>query len=170
MGPFCWPAGLDGQKSVAQRLQDILAPEVEALGYELWHLELQGSGNNRLLRLYIDAPDGIDLEDCEAVSRQVSAILDVQDPLPGRYRLEVSSPGLDRPLVTPAHFQRFVNQSVRVRLYAPQAGRRRLVGRNLGCVADALRLDCDGEVLLLPLAGIAAARLVSELDWQPTGL
>ncbi len=85
------------------KLIELLEPTIESMGYELVHMEFSGS----TLRLYIDAPGGIEVDDCAQVSRQVSAIMDVEDPLKNAYNLEVSSPGLDRPLVKPAHFQRF---------------------------------------------------------------
>lgn len=149
---------------MSQRLVQILQPVVESLGYELWHLELEGAGSNRLLRLYIDAPGGIALEDCEAVSREVGAALDVADPIPDAYRLEVSSPGLDRPLVTADHFRRFAGRRARVRLYAPIDGRRRFTGVILGYDDEGLRLDCDGEEVTLASSAIAKARLDPELD------
>lgn len=149
---------------MSQRLARIVEPVIEGLGYELWHLELEGAGSNRVLRLYIDGPEGIDLEDCEAVSQEASAALDVADPLPGQFRLEVSSPGLDRPLVTEDHFRRFVGQAAKVRLYAPVDGQRRFVGVIRGIDDDELRLDCDGEEVKLPRSAIAKARLVPEFD------
>lgn len=149
---------------MSQRLLQVLEPVVEDLGFELWHLELEGAGGNRLLRLYIDAPEGVQLEDCERVSHEVSATLDVADPLPGAYRLEVSSPGLDRPLVKPEHFRRFLGERAKVTLYAPIEGRRRFIGMLHGLDDEAVRLECDGEVVTLPYATIAKARLVPEFD------
>ncbi|MDT0617235.1 ribosome maturation factor RimP [Salinisphaera sp. P385] len=149
---------------MAQRLDNLLAPVVEALGYELWHLETTGAGDDRLLRIYIDSPDGIALEDCEAVSHEVSAALDVNDPLPGGYRLEVSSPGMDRPLITDAHFARFQGETIRVNLYAAVDGRKRFTGINHGVVDDQLRIECDGELFELPRDSVAKARLVPVFD------
>lgn len=149
---------------MSQRLLQVLEPVVEDLGFELWHLELEGAGGNRLLRLYIDAPEGVQLEDCERVSHEVSATLDVADPLPGAYRLEVSSPGLDRPLVKPEHFRRFLGERAKVTLYAPIEGRRRFIGVLHGLDDEAVRLECGGEVVTLPYATIAKARLVPEFD------
>lgn len=149
---------------MSQRLLQVLEPVVEDLGFELWHLELEGAGGSRLLRLYIDAPEGVQLEDCERVSHEVSATLDVADPLPGAYRLEVSSPGLDRPLVKPEHFRRFLGERAKVTLYAPIEGRRRFIGVLHGLDDEAVRLECDGEVVTLPYAAIAKARLVPEFD------
>ncbi len=146
---------------VESRLRDMLEPTVTGMGYELVMVELARGG--RLLRLYIDAPEGIGLSDCEAVSHQVSGLLDVEDPIHSRYSLEVSSPGLDRPLVKPEHFVRFAGQRVRVRMQVPRNGRRNFTG-TLGAVQDGvLTLEVDGEQYRLPLEDIAAARLVPEL-------
>jgi len=91
-------------------LATLLEPTVERLGYELADLEVRPGGRNGLVRVFIDGPDGIGLDDCEKVSLAVSALLDVEDPLPGNYNLEVSSPGLDRKLTKVEHFQRFTGQ------------------------------------------------------------
>lgn len=149
---------------MSQRLVQLLEPVVEDLGFELWHLEVVGSGDNRLLRLYIDAAEGIVIEDCERVSREVAAALDVADPLPGAYRLEVSSPGLDRPLAKPAHFRRFLGQSARVTLYAPLDGQRRFTGVLRDLDDENVCLEYDGRTVALPYTAIAKARLVPEFE------
>ena len=110
-------------------LTAMLRPVVEELGYELWELEYSPGRGNGFVRLYIDAEAGITVDDCERVSRAVSEVLDAEDPVPGQYTLEVSSPGLDRPLRTPEHFARFVGETVFVELAQPQDGRRRFAGR-----------------------------------------
>jgi len=101
----------------------LLEAPLAALGYELVDLDLR-MGRNGLLRLYIDREGGVTLDDCEHVSRQISAFLDVEDPMPGRYVLEVSSPGIERRLRTVEHFRRFVNEEVKIQLARPQDGRR----------------------------------------------
>ena len=111
-----------------EELGKLLEPTVERLGYELIDLELRLGGRQGMVRLFIDKPDGIDLDDCERVSRAVSALLDVEDPVPGNYNLEVSSPGLDRKLTKVEHFQRFVGETLKVELRFPIAGRRRFRG------------------------------------------
>ncbi len=150
----------------------MLEPVVEALGYELVHTEFEGRGKNALLRLYIDHPfvagsheevPEITLTDCETVSREVSAFLDVSDPIAEPYRLEISSPGLDRPLTKPAHFERFRGEEARVTLEAPQDGRRKFRGRIDGVDDDQLHLVVDGERVALPLQGIRKARLVPDI-------
>ncbi len=144
----------------SEELKNLLEPSVEALGYELIELELKTGGRNGLMRLFIDAPDGIGLNDCEAVSRQVSTVLDVEDPIPGNYNLEVSSPGLDRALTKPAHFQRFTGEDVRVKLRTPVAGRRNFRGALRAADEDSIEVEVDGQSHTLAIAAIASARLV----------
>lgn len=141
----------------------LLEPTVERLGYELTDLELKLGGRDGLVRIFIDKADGIDVEDCEAVSRQVSAVLDVEDPLPGNYTLEVSSPGLDRTLTKPAHFQRFMGKDVRVKLRFPLDGRRNFRGALKAADDENIEVEVDGESHSLPLATIESARLVPHL-------
>ncbi|SFF34007.1 ribosome maturation factor RimP [Fontimonas thermophila] len=147
-----------------ERLQQLLEPVVEAIGYELVLLEFSPSSKSALLRLYIDAPGGITIDDCERVSKEVSGVLDVEDPISSAYRLEVSSPGLDRPLVKPAHFERFVNEQARIQLIAPREGRRRFVGWIRGFANGAVRLETSEGMVEIPLADIDRARLVPEYD------
>lgn len=135
----------------------------EPMGYELVGVEhLRRPSGASTLRVYIDHPNGITLDDCGAVSHQLSGVLDVEDPLPGRYDLEVSSPGLDRPLVYPEHFQRFSGQRVRVRLAEKIEGRRRLEGVLLGEQGGVIRLEVEGREWALPLSALESARLVPE--------
>src|SRR5690606_22979187 len=115
------------------------------------------------LRLYLDAPEGITLEDCERVSRAVSVVLDEADPIPGEYTLEVSSPGLDRPLRTRAHFARFVGDTVRVEMRQPGAGRERFQGPLLAVAEQAITVQVEGSELELPIDEIHRARLVPRL-------
>lgn len=149
-----------------ERLQDLLEPVLESLGYELVLLEYVPSPKNALLRLYIDVAAGITLEDCERVSKEVAATLDVEDPIRSAYRLEVSSPGLDRPLAKPAHFQRFTGEVARVQLLAPLNGRRRFVGKIQGADAVAVKLETEEGLVELPLSEIERARLVPDYDQE----
>lgn len=144
----------------SEELRNLLEPSVEALGYELIDLELRTGGRNGLMRLFIDGPDGIGLDDCEAVSRQVSAVLDVEDPIPGNYTLEVSSPGLDRALTKPAHFQRFTGEDVRIKLRTPVDGRRNFRGALRAADDESIEVEVDGQSHKLDIAAIASARLV----------
>jgi ribosome maturation factor RimP len=135
------------------------------MGYELVLLEFAPARRSALLRLYIDAPSGIDVDDCARVSREVAALLDVEDPLPSAYRLEVSSPGLDRPLVTPEHFRRFLGETARVTLVAPVGGQRRFRGVLRACDERAVTLQLETqEEVSLPLADIESARLVPDYE------
>jgi ribosome maturation factor RimP len=141
-------------------LQAVIEPAVESLGYELVDLEVKVGGRDGLVRVFIDQPDGIGLDDCEAVSRQVSAVLDVEDPIPGHYTLEVSSPGLDRPLTKREHFERFAGEDVRIRLRTPIEGRRNFRGAIRAVHDDSIDVEVDGQSHTLPIATIASARLV----------
>jgi ribosome maturation factor RimP len=143
-------------------IRALLEPAVERLGYELIDLELRFSGRQGALRLFIDRPDGVGLDDCEKVSRAVSALLDVEDPIPGHYDLEVSSPGLDRKLTKLAHFQRFTGETLKVQMRFPIEGRRRFRGRLLSADEKNIVLEVDGTQHRLPLATIDSARLVPE--------
>jgi len=145
-------------------LTALVCATVEPMGYEALGIEhLSRGGGHALLRVYIDHPDGITLDDCEAVSRQLSAVLDVEDPIPGQYDLEVSSPGLDRPLFTAEQMARHAGSRAQVRLAAKRDGRRRFEGVIVGVDDDGLALDVDGEVIDLPLESIDTARLVPDL-------
>jgi ribosome maturation factor RimP len=146
-----------------QEIIRLLEPTIDRLGYELTDVELKLGGRSGLLRLYIDKEGGVDIDDCEAVSRQVSAILDVEDPIPGNYSLEVSSPGLDRTLTKPAHFQRFMGEDIRVRLRFPVDGRRNFRGALKSADDENIEVEVDGEARRLPISTIESARLVPTL-------
>ena len=148
----------------SDELRKLIEPTIERLGFELVDLEVHLGGGNGLVRLFIDKPDGIDLEDCEKASLAVSALLDVEDPVPGNYNLEVSSPGLDRKLTKPSHFQRFAGEIVKVQMRFPVEGRRRFRGRLLSSDADNIVVEVDGQSHSLPLKTIDTARLVPVVD------
>jgi ribosome maturation factor RimP len=146
------------------KLTALLQPLVEDLGYEFVGLDRSSNPKNSALVIYIDKPEGIAVEDCERVSREAAALLDVEDPIPGYYRLEVSSPGLDRPLFTVNQYARFVGELVKITLHAPKDGRRRFRGQILGAEDDQVRVDQDGVEFTLELINIAKARLVPDYD------
>ena len=148
------------------KLIGLVEPLVGNLGYELVDLELSGGHGSSMLRVYIDRPAGVGIEDCERVSREISALLDVHDPIPTAYRLEVSTPGLDRVLRTPAHFARFVGAQVEAELATPRDGRRRFTGRLAQAGAAGIELAVDGAQVPLSYAEIFRARLVPE--WPDT--
>ena len=149
---------------ILERLNELLQPCVEAMGYELADLELQRGNRGQVLRLFIDREAGIALDDCERVSGQVSALLDVEDPIQGHYSLEVSSPGLDRTLAKPAHFDRFAGRRVRIRTRGELDGRRNFSGTLRGLRGAAVVVDCNGGggEVELPLDDIKVARLMPE--------
>lgn len=147
------------------RLEMLLAPIVEDLGYEYVGIEYASNPKNRVLRIYIDRPEtGINLDDCESVSREVSAMLDVEEPIPGQYTLEVSSPGVERPLFTAEHFRQHVGEVARVQLDVPLDGRRKFKGTIVAVEHDEVCLEVDGQQWNLPLASVGKARLAPDLD------
>lgn len=149
-----------------EHLESLLEPSVTALGYELVGIEYSPRGEGGLLRVYIDSPAGISVEDCERVSHQVSGVLDVEDPIRGPYTLEVSSPGVDRRLFTPEHFERFAGERVRIRLEVLVEGRRNITGVLKGFSNGHVVVDEDGAERHLPLEAISRAQLVPDLDFR----
>lgn len=145
------------------QLVDLLEPVVTAMGYELVELELVGSGGNRTLRLYIDAPNGVTLEDCEAVSHAVEERLDAEDPLPEGYSLEVSSPGLERPLRKSVDFERFAGERIKVKTYGPINGQRSFTGILVGLQDEQLVVEAPEGRTAIPLDQVAKAHLVADL-------
>ncbi|MBK1641001.1 ribosome maturation factor RimP [Chromatium okenii] len=143
---------------------------VEPLGFELVGVELFQHGAGATLRVYIDHAQGITLDDCSAVSHQLSGVLDVEDPLPGHYDLEISSPGLDRPLVFPAHFVRFIDHRVRIRLTEKLEGRRKFDGLLRGYASGIVTLEADDRLWALPLAQIDTARVVADFRASPAAV
>ncbi len=140
----------------------LLGPVVRDLGYVLWDLEYSPGRGNGFVRLYIDAEAGITLDDCERVSRAVSELLDAADPVPGQYTLEVSSPGLERPLRTAAHFAPYVGEVVFVEVVQPLDGRRRFKGPLRSAGAETIEVEVDGRRYALPITGIRKAHLAPE--------
>ena len=149
-----------------ERLQTLIEPSITALGYELVGIEYFPGRKGALLRVYIDSPDGVTVEDCERVSHQVSGVLEVEDPIRHGYTLEISSPGVERPLFTPAHFQRFAGEKIRVRLTVPVDGRRNVIGILKGIEHGQVVVLEEGVEIRLPLEAIGRAQLVPELDFR----
>ncbi|EMV7335040.1 ribosome maturation factor RimP [Pseudomonas aeruginosa] len=150
--------------SKLEQLQALLAPVVEALGYECWGVEFISQGRHSVLRVYIDRPEGILIDDCEAVSRQVSGILDVEDPISGEYTLEVSSPGMDRPLFTLEQFAKHAGEQVKIRLRSPYEGRRNYQGILRGVEAQDVVVLVDDHEYLLPIDSIDKANIIPRFD------
>jgi len=141
----------------------IIEPVVEGMGYEVVDIEFRPHPSNGLLRIYIDREGGIQLDDCTEVSKQISSVLDVEDPIPGQYNLEISSPGMDRPLRKEADFERFAGEKVKIRLTVPTLeGQRNFSGQLKGIQNGDVVLEMDGETYYLPLDSIDKARLVPQ--------
>lgn len=166
----------------ATQLTAMLAPTVEALGLELLGIEYLPAPGSALVRLYIDVPGaagatpadaseggrGVTIEHCESVSREVSAQLDVEDPISANYTLEVSSPGVERPLFGARQFARFAGETAKVALKLPQDGRRRLTGRIVSADDESITFDVDGAPFVVQADNIDKGRLVP--DWAALGL
>lgn len=142
------------------QLEALLEPVVNALGCELWGLDYLAQGKKSVLRIYIEKEGGVLLEDCEQVSRQISATLDVEDPISGEYTLEVSSPGMDRPLFTLDQFKRYLGETVALRLRVAFEGRRKFSGILKGVEDDEIVLEVDNEEYLLPFELLDKANIV----------
>ena len=145
--------------ALRDRLITLIEPLLVQLGYELVELEYAPARSHGSLRIFIDRPEGIGISDCERVSREVSALLDVEDPIPTAYSLEVSSPGDDRVLRTHAHFERFKGSRVLIELVAPRDGRRRYTGMLQEVSATGVALEVDRQRVDVPFGEIAKARL-----------
>jgi len=151
--------------SSVSRIQQSLSPVVTGLGYELLGIEWHGQGKHSLLRIYIDHENGIGIEDCETVSRQLSAYLDVEDLIPGHYRLEVSSPGLDRPLFSLDQFSRFIGEDVKIKCLGAINGQKRFEGSIEAVMPDSGEIVialADESTLSIPFSNIAKANLVAK--------
>jgi ribosome maturation factor RimP len=147
--------------ALADRIAALIEPSLTAMGYELVRVLVDGK---RQVRVQIMAErregGGMSVEDCAEVSRTVSALLDVEDPIEGTFTLEVSSPGIDRPLVRPKDYERFAGHVAKVELKEPRDGRRRFTGTLKGVAGDAVVLGVEDQTVSLPLAEIARAKLV----------
>jgi ribosome maturation factor RimP len=161
--PLTGAAGKTGEMTgtLRERLIALIEPVVEGMGFELVELEFVPGRAHALLRLYIDRAAGVTLDDCASVSRAVSALLDVEDPIPSAYTLEVSSPGFDRVLRSKAHFGRFVGARVFIELKEPRAGRRRYTGTLLTVDDEGIALEVDREQVAMKFVEISKARLAS---------
>ncbi|RBW48877.1 ribosome maturation factor RimP [Marinobacter sp. F3R11] len=144
-----------------KQLEDILRPVVEGLGYEFWGIEFRSKGYQSMLRVFIDdAEKGIGIDDCEKVSRQISGVMDVEDPIQTEYTLEVSSPGMDRPLFRPEQYQAFVGHQVQIRLRMAFEGRRKFQGLIKGVEGDDVIVVVDDHEYLLPFDSIEKGHIV----------
>jgi len=150
-----------GQQAV--KIGAMLEPSLDALGYELVGVEYTAQGKHSVLRIYIDSPTGVDVDDCQKASQQISGVLDVEEPLSGQYTLEVSSPGVERPLFNAAHYERFTGERAEVRMHTPINGQRKFLGQLAGVEDDKVLLNLDNEESVsLSLADIDKAKLKPE--------
>ncbi len=156
--PFFYVLGV-GLATLEQKLTELISAPVEALGFELVGIEFI-RGRQSTLRIYIDSENGINVDDCADVSHQVSAVLDVEDPITTAYNLEVSSPGLERPLFTAAHYERFINEDVSLTLRMGVQNRRRWAGKIKSVEGEMITLDVDGKDEVFALSNIQKANLV----------
>ncbi|MGM0785593.1 ribosome maturation factor RimP [Halomonas faecis] len=145
-------------------LHALIEPVVTAMGFELWGIDYLSQGKHSRLVIYIDHAEGVTVEHCADISRQVSALLDVEDPIAGEYRLEVSSPGMDRPLFTLDQFSRFRGHLVALRLRVPFEGRRKFQGLLAGTEGEDVLLQFDGEEYCFPIDIIDQARIVPSFE------
>lgn len=150
--------------SKLEQLQALLAPVVEGLGFQCWGIEYISQGKHTVLRVYIDKEGGIMVEDCEAVSRQISGVLDVEDPISSEYALEVSSPGMDRPLFTLEQFASHAGEQVKIKLRTPFEGRRNFQGLLRGVEDQDVVVRVDENEFLLPIDSIDKANIIPSFD------
>ncbi|KMK51838.1 ribosome maturation protein RimP [[Actinobacillus] muris] len=146
--------------TLEQKLQTLVQDSIDAMGFELVGIECQRAGRFMTVRLYIDKEGGVTIEDCSDVSRQVSAIFDVEDPIADKYNLEVSSPGLDRPLFTLAHYQRFIGREVVIHLRLPMFDRRKWQGELVSVEGEFISLNVEGNVQTFAFSNIQKANLI----------
>lgn len=144
------------------QLEQLLETEITSLGYEFVGCVLMQQGRGTLLRIYIDKPDGLNITDCSKVTRHINSILDVEDPIAGRYTLEVSSPGLARPLFKPAHYQKVIGKKLKIKLHAPRDGRRNLLGLLQAADNETITLLIDETSVNLPYHDIDKAHVEIE--------
>lgn len=145
------------------QLKELLAPVVEDLGFTLWGVQYL-QGRDAVLRLFIDHEQGITVDDCVRVSHEVSGILDVENPIPGEYNLEVSSPGMDRPIFELAQFEQYLGEDVQIKLLAPLAGKRKMTATLVAIDGDTLVVMLNGDTLRVPYSQVDRARLEPRFD------
>ena len=148
----------------ARDIEQLIEPTVGAMGFELWGIDSNRNGAHEKLCVYIDSDSGIAVDDCEAVSRQLSSLLDVDDSFNDSYTLEVSSPGLDRILFKDNHFQMNIGQLLDIRMEVPLDGRRRVEARLVGVEDSELTVTVDDDEYLIPLERVRRARVVPQFD------
>ncbi|WP_207262460.1 ribosome maturation factor RimP [Desulfovibrio sp. Huiquan2017] len=150
------------RQTFEEMLSDMIRPEVENLGYVFWGLTSPASGKKRVVRIYIDAPGGVNIDQCAEVSRQVGLMLEVEDVIPGAFNLEVSSPGLERPFFAPAQLADYMGRKMDVLLFEPEDGRRKFKGELAGIAGDTVAVNVDDQVKNFDWTAIKKITLVHE--------
>lgn len=156
-------------KQAPEHLVDLIEPIVEGLGYECVGIEYNPHPSHGMLRVYIDSEQGILLDDCSKVSHQLSGMLDVEDPIPGEYQLEVSSPGADRPFFKLSQFQRFVGSKVNISLFKPIDKRRKLSGEIKSVDGETVVIQEGEKLFSVPFQAMSKARLAPDYDFNRGG-
>lgn len=149
---------------LSDKIESLIQPIVVALNYALWGIELHQSGKHTILRVFIDLPlgderSGVNIDDCGTVSRQISALLDIENPIAGVYNLEVSSPGLERPLFNIEQYQRYIGELICIKLQQPQNGQRKFIGKLHAASDEKIELVVDDKTMVFELANISKANL-----------
>lgn len=147
---------------IQNKVEQLLQPVIEEMGYELWACEYRAQGQHSLLRVYIDKEDGISITDCEEVSRRVNAILDVEEPISGHYTLEISSPGIPRPLFHPWQYERYLGREVKLKLLRPIREQRNFNGVIATVCETSVTLEIEGQQQELSFSNIVKANLTDE--------
>jgi ribosome maturation factor RimP len=145
-----------------EALSQIIEPAVEALDFELWGVEYVTQDKRNILRVFIDHSDGVTIDSCAKVSHQISGVLDVEDPIVENYHLEVSSPGLDRPLFNINHFITSIGKRVKVRSGVPVLGRRNFTGKIESVVEEVITIEVDGELYEVHFNDVDKANIVPQ--------
>lgn len=147
--------------TLVEKIEGLLLPTIHAMGFELVQIKMLEGNKSKLLQIMAERPDGsMNVDDCAQISHQVSAILDVEDAIPGEYRLEVSSPGIDRPLVKHADYEKYMGHAAKIELSLPVNGRKRFTGIMKTLVGDTLTIEVDGQPVALELSDVQHAKLV----------
>ena len=149
----------------ARDLSNILRPVVEGMGYIYWGLQFHDHGRRSLLRVYIDHLDGVTLDDCSSVSDQLSGVLDVEDVFRYPYTLEVSSPGIERPLFNNEHYELYIGAKIKVKSYIPLNNRKNFSGQLEAANEDSITLKIEEELIDIPYSAIKQGHLLCE-DWD----
>lgn len=151
------------QQQIVELIEKMALPFAQQAGLELVDIAFVKEGGQWYLRIFIDKPGGVGLEDCGAFSHMIDKLLDEKDPISQSYTLEVSSPGVDRPLKKPADYSRFAGKLANITTFAPHKGKKKFTGRIIGIREDNVVLDTDGSEMQIPLGQVASARLKVEL-------